>query len=172
MFKDVKDVNLTRKPKKQNRADKRATEIGRGRYFEGKSSQGSTQKTCFRCGGSYPHMAQCPAIGKMYNHGHKKNHFERVCRHKYRSNTGHGESLNRLTASSPISRSESDSGNGVFTIQAVLPDVSDSQKVFVVKNNTKEPLVQKADNDKLITQQTDTHESVLKDNSTVLVQTL
>ena len=77
-----------------------------------------------------------------------------------------------LTASSPISRSESDSDNEVFTIQALLPDVSDSQKVFVEKNDTKEPLVQKTDNDKLITQQTDTDESVLKDNSTVLAQTL
>ena len=39
----------------------------------------------------------------------KKNHFERVCRQRFRSNTGHGESLNHLTASSPITRSESDS---------------------------------------------------------------
>ena len=80
--------------------------------------------------------------------------------------------MNHLTASSPISRSESDSDNEVFTIQALLPDVSDSQKVFVEKNDTKEPLVQKTDNNKLITQQTDTDESVLKDNSTALVQSL
>ena len=172
MSKDVEDVNLTRKSKKQNKADERATEIGKDRYFGRKSSQDSTQKICFRCGASYPHTAQGPAIGKTRNHCHKKNHFERVCRRKYRSNTGHGESLNHLTAFSPISRSESDSDNEVFTIQALLPDVSDSQKVFVEKNDTKEPLVQKTDNNKLITQQTDTDESVLKDNSTALVQTL
>ena len=80
--------------------------------------------------------------------------------------------MNHLTASSPISRSESDSDNKVFTIQALLPDVSGSQSVFVEKNETKDPLVQKTDNDKLITQQTDTEESVLRDNSTALVQTL
>ena len=80
--------------------------------------------------------------------------------------------MNHLTASSPISRSESDSDNEVFTIHALLPDVSDSQKVFVEKNAVKEPLVQQTDNDKLITQETDTDESVLKDNSTALVQTL
>ena len=80
--------------------------------------------------------------------------------------------MNHLTASSPISRSESDYDNEVFTIQALLPDVSDSQKLFVEKNETKEPLVLKANNDKLITQQTDAGESVLKDNSTTLVQTL
>ena len=90
----------------------------------------------------------------------------------FRSNTGHRESLNQLAAFSPISRSESDSDNKVFTIQALISDVSDSQKVFVEKNETKEPLVQQTDNDKLITQQTDTDESVLKDNSTALVQTL
>ena len=77
-----------------------------------------------------------------------------------------------MTASSCISRSESNSDNEVFTIQALLPDASDSQKVFAKKNDMKEPFVQKTDNDKLITQQTDTDESVLKDNSTALVQTL
>ena len=64
--------------------------------------------------------------------------------------------MNHLTASSPISRSESDSDIEVFTIQALLPDVSDNQKVFVEKNKTKEPLVQQTDDDNLITQQTDT----------------
>ena len=137
MSKDVEDINL-RKSKKQSKADKWATEIGKDRYFGRKSSQDSTQKTCFRCGGSYPHTAQIPSIEKTCNHCHKKNHFERVCRHKYRSNTGHGESLNHLTASSPIYRSESDSDNEVFTIQTLLPDVSDSQKVFVEKNHMKE----------------------------------
>ena len=102
MSKDVEDVNFTKKSKKQNKADKGAKEIGKSGYFGRKSSQDSTQKTCFRCGGGYPHMAQCPAIGKMCNH------FERVCQQKFWSNTGHGESLNHLTASSPISRSESD----------------------------------------------------------------
>ena len=81
-------------------------------------------------------------------------------------NTGHGESLNHLTVHSPISRSESDSDNEVFIKQALLPDVSDSQKVFVEKNETKEPLIQPTDSDKLIIQQTDTEESVLKNNST------
>ena len=79
--------------------------------------------------------------------------------------------MNHLNASSPISRSESDSDNGVFKIQALLPDVSDSQ-TFVEKNETREPLVQKTDNDRLVTQQTDTDESVLRDSSTVLGQTM
>ena len=80
--------------------------------------------------------------------------------------------MNHLTASSPISRSESDSDIEVFIIQALVLDISDNQKVFVEKNKTKELLVQQTDGDKLITQQTDTDESVLEDNSTALVQTL
>ena len=134
MSKDVEDVNFTRKSKKQNKADEGAKETGKSGYFGRKSCQDSTQKTCFRCGGGYLHTAQCPAIGKTCNHCHKKNHFKRVCRQKFRSNTGHGESLNHLTASSPISRSESNSDIEVFIIQALLTDVSDTQKVFVEKN--------------------------------------
>ena len=109
-------------------------------------------------------------IGKTCNYCHKKNHFERVCRQKFRSNTAHEESLNHLTASSPVFKSESDSDIEVFTIQALFPDVSDTQNIFLEKNETKEPLVQQIDDDKLITQQTDTDESVLQDNSTALVQ--
>ena len=45
-------------------------------YFGRKSSQDSTQKTCFRCGGGYPHTAQCSAIGKTCNHCHKKSHLK------------------------------------------------------------------------------------------------
>ena len=57
MSKDAQDVNLTRKWKKQNKTDERAKDIGKSKYFKWKSSQDSMQKTCFRCGGSYPHMA-------------------------------------------------------------------------------------------------------------------
>ena len=119
MSNDGEDVNLTRNSKKENKADKRAKDTGKSKYFGRKSSQDSTQKTCIRCGGSYPHMAQCPAIGKTCNHSHRKHHFERRCRHKYRSNMGHGEALNYLTASSPISKSKSDFDNEVFTVQAL-----------------------------------------------------
>ena len=72
MSKDVEDVNFTRKSNKQNKADEEAKEIGKGGYFGRKSSQDSTQKTCFRCGSGYLHTAQCPAIGKTCNHCHKK----------------------------------------------------------------------------------------------------
>ena len=36
MSKDVEDVNLTRKSKKQSKTDERAKDIGKGKYFGGK----------------------------------------------------------------------------------------------------------------------------------------
>ena len=42
-----------------------------------------------------------------------------------------GELLNRLTASSSISKSESDSDDEVFAIQALFTELSDNQKVFI-----------------------------------------
>ena len=119
MSKDVEDVNLARKSKKQSKADERAKDMVKGKYFGRKGSQDSTQKTCIGCGGSYPHTTQCPAIVKTCNHCHRKHHLEIRCRHKYRSNTGCREALNYLTASSSISKSESDSDNEVSTIQAL-----------------------------------------------------
>ena len=81
-------------------------------------------------------MVQCTDIVKTCHHGHRENHFERSCQNKFRSNTGHGESLSCFTASSFISCSE----------------VSDNLKVLVEKKDTKGPLVQKTDNDDFINQ--------------------
>ena len=72
MAKDVEDVNLTRKSKKRNKADKRATEIGKGRYFEEKVIKIQPRKHVLGVRGSYPYTEQCPVINV---------HFERVCRH-------------------------------------------------------------------------------------------
>ena len=72
----------------------------------------------------------------------------------------HAESLNHLTASSSICKSESHSDNEVFAMQVLFPEVSYNQKVFVEKYDTKEPLVKKTDNDEFITQKTNTDESV------------
>ena len=171
MSKDV-EVNLTKKSKKQSKTDEWAKGIGKAKYFGKKSSQDSTHKTCFRCDSSYSHTAQCPATGKTRNHCHRKNDSERCCRNKYRSKVGYEDSWNHLAASSFIFNSESCSDNEVFTIQALLLEVSHNQKVFVEKNDTKELLPQKTYNDELITEKTDTEESVLNNNSTALEQNL
>ena len=47
MLKDVEDVNLTRKSKKQNKTDEIAKDTGKGKYFGRNSSQDSTQKNMF-----------------------------------------------------------------------------------------------------------------------------
>ena len=55
MSKDIEDVNLIIKSNKQNKTDETTKDIGKGKHSGRKSSQDSTQKTCFRCGGSYHH---------------------------------------------------------------------------------------------------------------------
>ncbi|XP_038063161.1 uncharacterized protein LOC119733867 [Patiria miniata] len=46
------------------------------------------KRTCFYCGGSYPHKNQCPAKGHECSKCGKQDHFEKVCRSdKQRKNT-------------------------------------------------------------------------------------
>ena len=52
----------------------------RNRHFSDKPQRfPSSQKTCLRCGGNYPHSTPCPAIGKTCNYCKKQNHFKSVC---------------------------------------------------------------------------------------------
>ena len=37
-------------------------------------------RTCYRCGGEFPHANKCPALGKTCNSCGKTDHFARVCR--------------------------------------------------------------------------------------------
>ena len=54
----------------------------RGKNFQKESSSQprSTPKTCYNCGGEYPHSFRCPAEGRECNNCHKLGHFARVCR--------------------------------------------------------------------------------------------
>ena len=49
-----------------------------------KVSVPARKKTCFRCGGPYPHEKSCPATGKKCNICQKLNPFSKVCRNKNR----------------------------------------------------------------------------------------
>ena len=150
-FQRCRRCKLNKKIKEARQDWQRAKDICKGKYFLRKTSQDSTHATFFRCGSSCPHTALWLAIEKTCNYFHKENHCERWCRNKYRLKARYGKSFNHLTASSSIFNSESASDNKVFTIQALLPEVSDNKKVFVEKNDTKEPLPQKTDNEELIT---------------------
>ena len=50
----------------------------------------SSQKSCYKCGGKFPHRNRCPAEGKTCNKCHKINHFAVVCR----SNKARGNKSN------------------------------------------------------------------------------
>ena len=44
----------------------------------------NSEKTYYRCGGSFPHTAKCPAINAECNHCHKTGHYSQVCLTKKR----------------------------------------------------------------------------------------
>ena len=50
----------------------------------GKVSVLTRKKTCFRCGGPYPHEKSCPVTEKKCNICDRLNHFSEVCRNKNR----------------------------------------------------------------------------------------
>ena len=50
----------------------------------------NSHKSCWFCGGSYPHTGKCPAEGKTCRHCKKTGHFEQVCHSKQgRNNRTH-----------------------------------------------------------------------------------
>ena len=65
---EEESVNFTKKRK-----------FGKNKYFE-RGMSDNNKKSCFRCGGKFPHKYQCPALGKTCNKCSKKNHFATVCK--------------------------------------------------------------------------------------------
>ena len=47
--------------------------------------QKMSKKSCYRCGGEYPHQGECPAINKDCRKCGKKGHFSKVCRTRNKS---------------------------------------------------------------------------------------
>ena len=93
--------------------DKRRFQKDNGKKtFQGGRRTSSQAKTCFQCGGSYPHTKVCPAKTKTCNKCQKKGHFARCCRSKDTSTSS--RPLNQMTAGSSsssqyvLSYSESD----------------------------------------------------------------
>lgn len=47
--------------------------------------QNKRSSTCYRCGGEFPHINKCPALGKTCSSCGKADHYSRVCRSKSRN---------------------------------------------------------------------------------------
>ena len=70
-------------------------------FGKNRNRQGGVSKSCYRCGGVFPHTNKsCPAEGKTCNKCQKKNHFAAVCKTKARGNPRNPKTLNSLTHSS------------------------------------------------------------------------
>ena len=82
--------------------DKRRFQKDNGKKtFQGGRRTSSQAKTCFQCGGSYPHTKVCPAKTKTCNKCQKKGHFARCCRSKGTSTSS--RPLNQVTTGSSSS---------------------------------------------------------------------
>ena len=61
----------------KNRRKFAVKDAGKNQFRRGMSTG---QKSCYKCGGKFPHKYNCPAEGKTCNKCHKINHFAVVCR--------------------------------------------------------------------------------------------
>ena len=65
---------------KQNASEKKVFSQQKKVFSQPK--QHKSGKSCYRCGGEYPHSQQCPAIKQECNFCKKTGHFEKVCLRK------------------------------------------------------------------------------------------
>ena len=56
----------------------------------------SSSKSCFRCGGKWPHDGKCPAMGQKCRKCDKLNHFSKLCRTSEKVN----QAVNQIDSSS------------------------------------------------------------------------
>ena len=81
--------------KKTEQEINRIEKFGKNKYKGGKgnnqiaNNKGTANKKCFRCGGQFPHIKKCPALGKKCNFCSKMGHFERSCLSKNKNAKTH-----------------------------------------------------------------------------------
>ena len=78
-------------------------------------------KTCFQCGGNYPHSRDYPAKGKKCNKCQKEGHFERCCRSKIRSHDSKNPS-NQVTTSPSFLDSNLGDSFDLFALKTLFKD--------------------------------------------------
>ena len=111
--------------------------------FHPKPQRGSTKtrslarvKTCFNCGGSYPHSQEkpCPAKGKLCRACKKPNHFEKVCRSKVQEGNNPAK-----TKQGKSNRAVQAVQRGIDTDESTSQssETSDDEIVFGVQNAQK-----------------------------------
>ena len=116
MIENLAAVNLRRQ-----RQPSQFTQLGEYTPKGGKSSHESGCKTCFQCGGNYPHSKDCPAKGKKCNKCQKEGHFERCCRSKIRPRDSNKPS-NQVTTSPSFLGYNSDDSFDVFVFTTLFED--------------------------------------------------
>ena len=86
------------------------------KYYQGRGNSHSNQnKTCFSCGGSYPHLTYCPAEGKECKKCYRIGHFARCCKSSEGRKQKGNRSVNKV-ATSDSSESNDDENYYLFTL--------------------------------------------------------
>ena len=102
-------MNRMKLDKQRIRRNDRDREFGKKSFDRGNNSQQrSEKKSCYRCGGVFPHNNSCPAVGEKCDNCHKIGHFARCCRSRQAKQGKSQRLLNTLTAESSNSNSDSD----------------------------------------------------------------
>ena len=75
------EVEKTNKQEEEvNKLTRKVSKFGKNPKPGIRTSHFERDKTCFRCGGVYPHLKSCPAEGKECIKCHKFGHFARCCK--------------------------------------------------------------------------------------------
>ena len=95
---------------KQNASEKKVFSQQKKVFSQPK--QHTSGKSCYRCGGEYPHSQQCPALKQECNFCKKTGHFEKVClRKRDRKQVRLLDTCPKMDAANT---SDSDNGDYVF----------------------------------------------------------
>ncbi len=92
-------------------------------------------KTCYHCGGAWPHAQQCPAMGKRCNICNKRNHYARCCQQ------AKVHTLQNTSQSNVYKLSCSASASASPGPSEVTSDDDDFDYVFGLGNKSKLPSV-------------------------------
>lgn len=96
-----------------------------------KSAQdGKTEKSCYSCGGKWPHSSGCPAKGTQCSICEKFNHYPSMCRAKKTGKDEKNESSQKKARKSKVNQVKAPSENGSGS------DSSDSDVTLNVREET------------------------------------
>lgn len=141
---DVDNTNKHEEEVNELRRKLQESSFGKSKTSRRGSSSHTYNKTCFRCGGTFPHTKPCPAEGKTCLNCNKIGHFARCCRSSgVKRRQGKGSVNNMATSESSDSNSECDNTHHLFSLthEHVLNNSSLKEKLSTCSEDAKSVVV-------------------------------